>query len=302
MKQNLGRLIRYILIINKLSGLQRYVSQDELLDYLNSKMRERGYNVGISLRTLQRDFKEIYDLFKIEIKHRRNYGYYIEYEDKYPDIRYDEILVNFDLITAINPEIRALGFILPEHHRPKGSDSMPLFITAIKEKRKILFDYILYRKENEIIHKTLSPYFLKESLGLWYLIGTDDSNKLKSFGIDRIINPEILTEHYESEYQDPESLFRYSFGIWDNPEIPIEHVELSYSPLDGSFIKAKPLHWTQKILIDNDKEFRICLDIRITNDFIMALLSRSKSIEVISPASLRKQICEITQNCSKRNS
>ena len=100
---------------------------------------------------------------------------------------------------------------------------------------------------------------------------------------------------------DPDNLFRHSYGIWDDPNIPIEEVELSYSPLDGKFIKTMPLHSSQEILVDNDEEFRIRLHIRITNDFVMALLARSTSLTVIRPLSLLKRINEIYRNALKRN-
>lgn len=303
MKQNMGRLIRYFLIINKLRGRCKYVPLDDLLDYLAEKMRERGYNISISQRTLQRDFKEIDQMLSITIKHRRDKGYYIEYKDNDPDISYDRILMDFDLATAINPEIRDLGFILPEHHRPKGSDNMPLFIEAIKDCRKLIFDYILFRHDNEIIRKTVKPYFLKESLGLWYVVGLDEKNRLRTFGVDRMYNIVIAKEQFEKDLSiDPDNLYTYSYGIWNDGDLPVEHIELSFSALDGSFVKSKPFHWTQKVLVDTKDELRISLDIRITNDLVMALLSRSKSIEVISPAHLRKQIREIARNCVKRNS
>lgn len=58
MNQNMGRLIRYILIIHRLSGHEKYVSAADRISFLNLQMELRGYEVGISLRTLQRDFKE----------------------------------------------------------------------------------------------------------------------------------------------------------------------------------------------------------------------------------------------------
>ena len=59
MNQNMGRLIRYILIINRLSGAKKFVPADELIDYLNLQMEIRGYEIGISVRTLQRDFNDM---------------------------------------------------------------------------------------------------------------------------------------------------------------------------------------------------------------------------------------------------
>lgn len=87
----------------------------------------------------------------------------------------------------------------------------------------------------------------------------------------------------------------------DDPAIQVEEIELSYSPLDGKFLKAMPLHHSQEIFVDNEKEFRIGVRLRITNDFVMALLSRSNSLTVIKPMSLRQRIREIYERAIKRN-
>lgn len=74
----MGRLIRYILIIQKLSGKRKYIPADELISYLNLQMELRGYEVGLSIRTLQRDIKDIAEMFDVEIKNYRGYGYYVD--------------------------------------------------------------------------------------------------------------------------------------------------------------------------------------------------------------------------------
>lgn len=302
MNQNMGRLIRYILIIQKLSGKRKYIPADELISYLNLQMELRGYEVGLSIRTLQRDIAEIGSMFEIEIKNRRGDGYFIVERNENADLHYEELLLNFDLLTSLNNSAEVSGFIIPEHHRPKGVVSIPVLIHAIKNSEVIKFDYKLVRKKNMIISKTVNPYFLKESLGLWYLVAIDDMGKLRNFAVDRISNPETLNSKFrKDENLNPNDLFKNSYGIWDDDNIPIEEVELSYSPLDGYFIKATPLHSSQEIIIDNDEEFRIKLNIRITNDFVMALLARSNSLTVIKPLSLRERINDIYQQALKRN-
>lgn len=302
MNHNMGRLIRYILIIHRLSEHKKYVPADELISFLNLQMELRGYEVGISQRTLQRDMKEICQMFEIEIKNCRGYGYYIADKTEETDIRYQELLLNFDLLTSMNQGSQSIGFIIPEHHRPKGSDNIPVFISAIKEHRVVEFDYTLVRKGDKVISKKVKPHFLKESLGLWYLLALDEHDALKSYGIDRMQNIHITdTTFKQDESIDPDSLFKHSYGIWDDPSIPIEEIELSYSPLDGKFIKTTPLHSSQKILADNDSEFRISLRLRITNDFVMALLSRSASLTVIKPLSLRARIRDIYKDAIERN-
>ena len=302
MNQNMGRLIRYILIIQKLSGKKRYTPAEELISYLNLQMELRGYEVGLSLRTLQRDIAEIESMFEIEIRNRRGEGYYIADRTDDSDLRYDELLLNFDLLTSLNHSADVSGFIIPEHHRPKGAESIPALIHAIKHSNVISFDYKLVRKQNRIISKTVNPHFLKESLGLWYLVAVDDEVKLRTYAVDRICNLEIMASQFRrDETLNPNSLFQNSYGIWDDETIPVEEVELSYSPLDGYFLKATPLHTSQEVLVDNAEEFRIRLRIRITNDFVMALLARSNSLTVIRPLSLRKRINEIYQQAIIRN-
>ena len=298
----MGRLIRYILIIHKLSGHKKYVSVEELISYLNLQTELRGYEIGISQRTLQRDIKDIADMFDVEIKNYRGYGYYISDRPEETDIRYQELLMNFDLLTSMNQGSQSVGYIIPEHHRPKGSDTIPILISAIKEHRIIEFDYILVRKGDTIISKRVKPHFLKEFLGLWYLLALDEHDALKAYGIDRMQNIHVTDVIFKrDESINPDDLFKHSYGIWDDPSIPIEEIELSYSPLDGKFIKTTPLHSSQKILVDNDVEFRVSLRLRITNDFVMALLSRSASLTVIKPLSLRTRLREIYKDAIQRN-
>ena len=193
-------------------------------------------------------------------------------------------------------------YIIPEHHRPKGTENIPTLIRAIKSSDVISFDYRLVRKQNRVITKTVSPYFLKESLGLWYLVATDETGKLRIYAVDRINRLEILPEKFRRDPSiHPDSLFQNSYGIWDDENLPVEEVELSYSPLDGYFLKTTPLHHSQVIIIDDENEFRIKLKIRITNDFVMALLARSNSLTVIGPLSLRQKINEIYQQALSRN-
>lgn len=302
MNQNMGRLIRYILIIQKLSGKRKYIPADELISYLNLQMELRGYEVGLSIRTLQRDIKDIAEMFDVEIRNYRGYGYYVDERSEETDIRYQELLMNFDLLTSMNQNSQSVGFILPEHHRPKGSDSIPILISAIKEQRFVEFEYILVRKGNKLISKSVKPHFLKESLGLWYLLALDEHDTLKAYGIDRMQNINVADKTFKrDETINPDELFKHSYGIWDDPSMPVEEIELSYSSLDGKFIKTTPLHSSQKIIIDNDTEFRISLRLRITNDFVMALLSRSASLTVIKPPSLRARIREIYKEAIERN-
>lgn len=133
-------------------------------------------------------------------------------------------------------------------------------------------------------------------------MAVDSGGVLKTYGVDRIVNLRVLEKEFKRDKNiDPDKLFKDSFGIWDSPDIPVEEIELSYSPLDGKFLKNNPLHHSQEVLADTPEEFRIRLRLKITNDFIMALLSRSKSLTVVKPQSLRLTIKDIYERELERN-
>lgn len=298
----MSRIVRYLLILYKLKGPIKYIEPNDLIHYLENQMWIRGYEAGISKRTIQRDIQDIRDIFKVEIKHKKGYGYFIADNDEDPQFRYEELLMDFDLLTSLDSECHTRGYVIPEHHRPVGSDNLPQIISAIKDRHEIYFDYTLVRRGNETISPLVKPYFIKESLGLWYLIAMDASGKLKTYGIDRISNLQIHDKVFRRDDNiEPDKLFKDCFGIWDEPETPVEEIELSYSELDGKFLKNNPLHSSQMILIDTPDEFRIRLKLKVTNDFVMALLSRSKSLRVIKPESLRLKIKNIYQEALERN-
>ncbi len=303
MGRKLEGLQRMLVIINKLKGLQKYVPREELENYVTLRMEERD-GTPVDIRTLQRDFNEIETLFGIRIcfDKKRN-GYHINEEDDLKKEQYERLLLNFDLLNAIDSTSNLHTFVLAEHHRPSDSGCLPLLIKAIKFSHPVTFDYAYIREEGKIRPKKVLPHYLKEDQQRWYLLAYDKGT-LKTFNIDCIRS---LRMHDEETFTrnmniDVSSLFRDSYGIWNQTDIPVEDIELSYSALDGSFLKSIPLHHSQEIITDNEEEFRIRLRLRITNDFVMALLSRSNSLTVIKPQHLRERIRNIYEEALRRNS
>lgn len=296
-------LRRYLLIIKKLKGFKSYVPSEEMTMHIQKEMGIRGYNCGVTLRTIQRDINDIGELLNITIMFQKGKGYYIseEFSDSYD--QYEELLLNFDLLSAMDADSGVQNYILAEHHRPVGSQLLPELISSIKGNHPVEFDYIFIRHNDNIKHKKVLPHFLKESNQRWYLLALED-NKLKSFGIDRISNLKTCDKESfrRDESIDIESLFKDCYGIWDQADIPIENIELVYDSLDGKFLKSVPLHHSQQITRDTEDEFRITLRLRITNDFVMELLSRSRSLTVIYPESLRERVRKVYEDAIKRNS
>lgn len=292
-------LIRYLITIDRLERSSRPVPTQELLNYVNNELEKRAFR-PISLRTLQRDFIDIELQFGYKVKSNGR-EYAIKRSSGYLSHRFDEMMLDFDLLTSLNSDAHLQKYVLAEHHRPVGSRLMQPLIQAIRENNMIEFDYVLYRSGGEVIHKQVEPHFLKENNQRWYLLA-NENGKLKSFGIDRIKSLQVLPHHFvRDDSIDVDALFRDCYGIWNDPNMPVEDIELSYDALDGRFLKSVPLHHTQTILVDTDKEFRITLRLRITNDFVMELLSRSRSLTVIRPQSLRERVRKVYEEALKRH-
>lgn len=302
MGRKLEGLQRMLVIINRLRGPQQYVPREELENYIACRMEERDGS-SVDLRTLQRDFNEIEELFGIRIcfdKQRK--GYFINEEDSLKQEQYDRLLLNFDLLNAIDRTSNLHTYVLAEHHRPMDYECLPLLIKAIRFSHPVAFNYIYIREGGKIREKKVLPHYLKEDQQRWYLLAYDNGT-LKTFSANCIRNLRIINEETFRRNMDidVEELFNDSYGIWNQTDIPVEEIELSYDALDGSFLRYVPLHHSQEILTDNEEEFRIRLRLRITNDFVMALLARSRSLTVIKPMCLRERVKKVYEEALKRN-
>ena len=303
MGKRLEGLQRMLVIVNKLKGKQTYIPKEELERYVARCMENRGY-AARHLRTLQRDFENINELFGIHIEHDKLHnGYHIEEQDEKLMERYEQLLLNFDLLNALADDNDLSSYVLAEHHRPLYSEWLPLLIEAIKHSHPVAFRYILVRHDNEMTEKKVLPHFLKESNQRWYLLAYE-GDTLKAFGVDRIRELRVVDhETFKRNTSiDVQALFRDCYGIWNQADIPVEDIELKYDALDGSFLKSMPLHHSQKILADTPDEFRNTVRPRSPNDFVMELLSRSRSLEVIRPLHLRERVRQVYEEALKRNS
>ena len=78
-----------------------------------------------------------------------------------------------------------------------------------------------------------------------------------------------------------------------------KNIILSFDPFNGNYIKSYPLHKSQKILMDDDKELRISLFLHETYDLVMELLSYGDNVKVIQPQSLINVIKERIKNLNQ---
>lgn len=290
-----GYISRYLLILKKLK-VKPYSTYEELQAYIDNQfdylqMQDDTLNIGFSKRTLQRDIREIRNVFGIDIEYSKSLkGYYITQSDT-ENMNFQRMIEAFDIFNSLSLAQDLTPFIHLEKRRPQGTENLYDLLHAIKNKLQIKF---IYKKfwEEEATARKVEPYALKEFKNRWYVMAKDSKDKnVKSFALDRVSNLEItnLTFIYPNTFSI-EQTYRYCFGIINPIDEEPQEIILSFDPFQGKYIKTLPLHETQEILEDNEEELLIKLKLYVTHDLIMELLSFGDNMKVIKPKSLVKEI------------
>ena len=275
---------RYNLIIKKLR--KNPATFKEIAEYLAFESELQEYNFNIGKRTFQRDLDDIRSIYNIDIQYDFSRKvYYIDFDEQ-PEVN-ERILEAFDTFNALNITDRLSNHIHFEKRRPQGTENLYGLLHAIRNHAQIKFIYQKYW-EDELTHRQVEPYALKEFRSRWYVLANDlKDQKVKSFALDRLTDLEITKRKFNLPNNfDVNEHFQYSFGIISPNEDKPNEVILSFTPFQGKYIKSLPLHETQQVLVDNELELRIRLTLFITHDFIMELLSYGENLKVIEPISL----------------
>jgi len=281
---------RHTLIINKLK--QKPCSFADLQKYLQQQSQFDEENYEISIRTFQREISEIDEMFDIEIRYNRSDGVY-EIIDNQNQIHNERLLEAFTVLDTLKLAQNFSKEILYEHRKSLGLENVFLLIHAIKNQLEISFNHKKYWDEFGK-QKTLQPYLLKESKNRWYLIGLETkSNQIRTFGLDRISDIVVTKTSFKKPPQNKvEDLFQHSFGIIFEENEP-QKVMLEFSTFQANYIKALPLHHSQKTISEGIDFCVFELTIYPTYDFIMEILSMGKEVRVLEPATLKEQIKSI---------
>lgn len=292
-----GYIVRYLLILKKLNTTP-YSPYHELKNYIENnagsyQALDETLEMDFSKRTLQRDIREIRNLWGRHIEYsRQEKGYYIASDDA-ANTNFQRMIEAFDMFNSLTLSQDMEPFVYIEKRKPQGTENLSRLIHAIRDKHKVKFSY--HKFWEDIVTKRFGdPYALKEFRDRWYVLVKDNKdNKIKTFALDRLSELEITREKFQrpKDFNVQED-YRYYFGIITPEGEEPKDIILSFDPVQGKYIKTLPLHETQEIIADNKDEVRIKLRLCITQDFIMELLSFGNRVKVLKPKPLATQIKE----------
>jgi predicted DNA-binding transcriptional regulator YafY len=171
-----------------------------------------------------------------------------------------------------------------------GNEYLPLFLEAIRSKKKVFFTYASFISGVEKPRK-VSPLFLKEYRNRWYLISFDSTkNDIITYALDRIQDP-MITEDDAIFPQDfsPNIYFQDTIGITaykGNTEI----IKIRANKIAAKYIASQPFHASQIIISEGKEDSIFELNILVSEEFIRVILGYGGEIEILEPQNLREII------------
>ncbi len=292
-----GTIKRYTLIIEKIASA-RFPSFPDLKNYL----ADHGFD--ISIRTLQRNIDQIRYEFGIEIIYdRKQNGYFINKEasiniDGF--MKFLEIAGTADLLKeSLKVGKNALNYISFETEGDlKGVEHLKSLLFAIQNHRRVLFMHQNF-ETGKLTKYRIQPYLLKEYQNRWYIVGLVQG-EFRTFGIDRIESIEVLTETFKPDSKlNAEKLFDDIVGLTYSKDKP-EEVILSFTSLQGKYIKALPLHRSQQIIKETNNETLVKITVIPNFELKQKLLMMGENVKVVKPAWFVKEIKTALVNTLKQ--
>ena len=166
----------------------------------------------------------------------------------------------------------------------------------MKKSEMLEITYKSYWEEDE---KTLkvAPYCVKLFRQRWYMVARRIfDNKIRIYALDRIRELSVIAETFT--YPDdfsPEAYFEGFYGIIHVKNVPIETVILKVGAGQANYMRALPLHPSQKELERNIFGSIFALKIRPTFDFMQEILWNGDAVEVLEPQWLRIEMAGIVK-------
>lgn len=302
---NLNSIQRYLIIIRKIK-MHNGITLQELKQAVKDELLMHGAsNIANADRTLKRDIADIRNKLHIPIDYSRILGYYIPDDEAYSEEYLETLIESFDILNVLNADTGLEHIVFPERQTYRGTEYLYPLLGAIRESRFVAFRYRKF-KEDRHTDRIVAPYALKECHGRWYLLGIQQGEQqLKTFGLDRLSLFRKLPEKYRPRTDlDIQARYRDFFGIIAIDELPTEEILISFKESEGKYVESLPIHRSQQTVPhpSDSKRMMFRLEMKITKDLLLELLSRGSSMQVHAPDHLRQEICRLHREALEINS
>ena len=173
----------------------------------------------------------------------------------------------------------------------KGLEHLSSLIDAATKQQALDITYCSYRGKERAY--TLSPYYIKQYNGRWFLFGLDNTtNRLMNLALDRIVSFKQSSETYLPNTDfDFDTYFNDIIGVTvPEADVKLETIKLRFTEDRYPYVVSKPIHPSQKVV--DPVEHIVSISVKPNRELYQRLFSFIPDVEVLSPEWLRKEIIE----------
>lgn len=333
MPANKNALIRYKTIDNCLRNRYRKWTLEDLIDACSDALYDmEGIRKGISVRTVQGDIQMMrsdklgYNA-PIEVYEHKYYRYadpdysianmpmsQNDYEVMQEAVDMLRQLQDFDQFAEMSDVVNRLQdklAVTKNNRKPivhfdnvpdlKGLRLLnPLYShIAHKQTLRIMYQSFTAREPREFI---LCPYLLKEFRNRWFLFGSKaDDLLLYNLPLDRIVSVEPSDVPFrENPEFDAEHFFDDVIGVSKNIHDKAKCVKFWASAEQSRYIRTKPLHPSQRLLSEDEKDRSCIFSIKVVINFEMysVFMSYGPGVKILSPQKSVKYMSETLKDAA----
>lgn len=287
----MGKLEKSLFIVEQLSGGKKLSLRD-----INERFeRSSLYDSEILPRTFARYKEFILMNWGIIIEYDFSSGqYYIDNEDYADTSELYKYLLASVRISNLTSEIMKNRKQVHFSQVSTGIDNLYPILLAIGSHKTVEFDYESFGNK-ELKHHDRYPCFVQEWEGRWYLVAEHQNHKTPTvFALERMSNVKVgQVEGLPENTIDPNVYFAGSFGVNHNLSEPVQEVRIKFYDAQVDYVKAKPLHPTQKEIAVGDGWTIFSYELSLCFNFYQQVLWHREKAEIVYPEKAREEIKRI---------
>ena len=294
----MGKLEKSLFIVEQLSGGKRLSLME-----LNERFERSSLYDGEILPRLFARYKEFILMnWGIIIEYDFSNGtYYIENEDYADTTELYKYLLTSIRVSNLTAEIMRNRDRVHFSPVSTGIDNLYPILTAIESKKTIEFDYFTFGNQ-EARHHDRFPCFVQEWEGRWYLVAEHQNHSIPTvFALERMSNVKIgKVEGQPKNSIDPNVYFAGSFGVNHNIGIQPEEIRIKFYDAQIDYVKAKPLHSSQKEIAVGDGWAIFSYNLSLCFNFYQQVLWHREKAEIVYPEKAREEMRAIISTIAEK--
>ena len=282
--------LKYVWLIETIYKAKRITFEEINRKWMDCELSE---GLELPIRTFHKwraAAEEIYGLV-IDCQRKGGYHYFIANADEIKQGGIRNWLINtFSISNLLVDNLHLKERILLEEI-PSGQKYLAPIIEAMKTNSAINTTYHSYWRDKSN-NFDVEPYCVKLFRQRWYLLGRSPYKKqMMIYALDRIQELQVIDEKFELPKSfNANDFFSEYFGVVVDNEKCCKRVKLKVASYQANYIRAVPLHHSQKEVETNEDFSIFTYQLCIERDFISEILSNGTDIEVLEPQSLRDEV------------